>query len=167
MIILALGSNLSSDLGSSQEILKLCIKDFPNFNVQVLKQSKFYKTKAYPNENDPAFVNCAISIDTSYSPIDLMYFVLKLEKKFGRIRNKINEPRTCDIDIIDYNEKKISFSSKDFKLEIPHPRLENRNFVLFPIKDLDSEWVSPLSGKSINQLIEELDAKNKNSITKI
>ncbi|MFM7989923.1 MAG: 2-amino-4-hydroxy-6-hydroxymethyldihydropteridine diphosphokinase, partial [Candidatus Fonsibacter sp.] len=81
--------------------------------------------------------------------------------------NKINEPRTCDIDIIDFNKKKISFSSKDFKLEIPHPRFENRNFVLFPIKDLDSEWVSPLSGKSINQLIEELEVKSKNNITKV
>ena len=90
---------------------------------------------------------------------------LKVEKKFHRKRDQINAPRTCDIDIIDFNGQKINISNINISLEIPHPRLEQRSFVLYPIREIDKNWKSPLSGKKIDQLIENLDSETKKNIT--
>ena len=165
MILLSLGSNLPSKFGDSKNTILKCYEFFNNNDIKILKKSSFYETFAIPNKSDPKFVHSVISVETRFSPEELIKYILKVEEKFDRKREQINAPRTCDIDIVDFNSKIINIFNKNISLEIPHPRLEQRSFVLYPIREIDKNWKSPLSGKKIDQLIENLDAETKKNIT--
>jgi len=165
MILLSLGSNLPSKFGDSKNTILKCYEFFNNNDIKILKKSSFYETFAVPNKSDPKFVNSVISVETRFSPEELIKYILKVEEKFDRKREQINAPRTCDIDIVDFNSEIINIFNKNISLEIPHPRLEQRSFVLYPIREIDKNWKSPLSGKKIDQLIENLDAETKKNIT--
>jgi 2-amino-4-hydroxy-6-hydroxymethyldihydropteridine diphosphokinase len=165
MILLSLGSNLPSKFGDSKKTLLKCYEFFNNSNVKILKKSSFYESVAIPNKSDPKFINSVISIETKFSPEELIKYILSVEEKFDRKRAQVNAPRTCDIDIVDFNGEVINILNKNISLEIPHPRLEKRSFVLYPIKEIDKNWKSPLSGKYIDQLIENLDTETKKNIT--
>ncbi len=165
MILLSLGSNLPSKFGDSKNTILKCYEFFNNNDIKILKKSSFYETFAIPNKSDPKFVNSVISVKTRFSPEELIKYILKVEEKFDRKREQINAPRTCDIDIVDFNSEIINIFNKNISLEIPHPRLEQRSFVLYPIREIDKNWESPLSGKKIDQLIENLDAETKKNIT--
>ena len=165
MILLSLGSNLPSKFGDSKNTILKCYEFFNNNDIKILKKSSFYETFAIPNKSDPKFVNSVISVETRFLPEELIKYILKVEEKFDRKREQINAPRTCDIDIVDFNSEIINIFNKNISLEIPHPRLEQRSFVLYPIREIDKNWKSPLSGKKIDQLIENLDAETKKNIT--
>jgi len=165
MILLSLGSNLPSKFGDSKNTILKCYEFFNNNDIKILKKSSFYETFAIPNKSDPKFVNSVISVETRFSPEELIKYILKVEEKFDRKREQINAPRTCDIDIVDFNSEIINIFNKNISLEIPHPRLEQRSFVLYPIREIDKNWKSPLSGKYIDQLIENLDVETKKNIT--
>jgi len=165
MILLSLGSNLPSKFGDSKNTILKCYEFFNNNDIKILKKSSFYETFAIPNKSDPKFVNSVISVETKFSAEELIKYILKVEEKFDRKREQINAPRTCDIDIVDFNGEIINIFNKNISLEIPHPRLEQRSFVLYPIREIDKNWKSPLSGKKIDQLIENLDAETKKNIT--
>jgi 2-amino-4-hydroxy-6-hydroxymethyldihydropteridine diphosphokinase len=124
-----------------------------------------YESIAVPNKSDPKFINSVISIETNYSAEQLMHYIFEVEKNFERKREQLNAPRTCDIDIVDFNGEVININNTKISLQIPHPRLEQRSFVLYPISEIDKNWQSPLSGKRIDQLIEDLDLESKKSIT--
>ena len=79
------------------------------------------------------------------------------------MRGKKNEPRTCDIDLIDYDRKVIL--SKN--LSIPHPKAHLRNFVLFPLKEISPMWIHPILNKKIDFLIKKITLKLRNEITRI
>jgi 2-amino-4-hydroxy-6-hydroxymethyldihydropteridine diphosphokinase len=165
MILLSLGSNLPSKFGDSKNTILKCYEFFNNNDIKILKKSSFYETFAIPNKSDPKFVNSVISVETKFSAEELIKYIFKVEEKFDRKREQINAPRTCDIDILDFNSEIINIFNKNISLEIPHPRLEQRSFVLYPIREIDKNWKSPLSGKKIDQLIENLDAETKKNIT--
>ena len=165
MILLSLGSNLPSKFGDSKNTILKCYEFFNNNDIKILKKSSLYETFAIPNKSDPKFVNSVISVETRFSPEELIKYILKVEEKFDRKREQINAPRTCDIDILDFNSEIVNIFNENISLEIPHPRLEQRSFVLYPIREIDKNWKSPLSGKKVDQLIENLDAETKKNIT--
>ena len=165
MILLSLGSNLPSKFGDSKKTLLKCYEFFNNNDIQILKKSSFYESVAIPNKSDPKFINSVISIATKFSAEELIKYIINVEEKFERKREQINAPRTCDIDIIDFNGEVINILNKNISLEVPHPRLEQRSFVLYPIQEIDKNWKSPLSGKKIDKLIENLDSETKKNIT--
>ena len=140
MIILGLGSNLSSSFGDRYNNINLAISNLEEHGIQLLKKSSFYETPSYPNKNNPKFINVVISVKTDLSPVDLMSILVFIEEKLERKRNKKNDPRTCDIDIIDYNNQILDFRYKNFNLNLPHKRLSTRNFVLLPLKEISSDW---------------------------
>ena len=86
-----------------------------------------------------------------------------MKKKLGRTRIKKNEPRTCDIDIIDFKGEII----KNDDLEVPHPRLHLRNFVIYPLKEIEPNWLHPVFDKKIDSFFQELDKKSHNEITRL
>ena len=95
-----------------------------------------------------------------------MSVLTSIEEKLERKRNKKNEPRTCDIDIIDYMGKIVNFEHDKFKLNIPHKNMTERNFVLYPLKEISPSWIHPISKKNIDVLIKNLKSSN-NEITKL
>ena len=90
-----------------------------------------------------------------------------LDKKLERKRNQKNEPRTCDIDIIDYNGKIINFSYKNLIFNVPHEKLIYRNFVLFPLQEIAPNWMHPKSKEKISNLIAKLPEGDRKSILKV
>ena len=95
-----------------------------------------------------------------------MKSLLSIEKKLERKRVKKNDPRTCDIDIIDYNKEIINFKLDNFELKIPHQSMSVRNFVLYPLKEICPNWIHPISKTTIDFLIKNLK-KTNNDITKL
>ena len=166
MIFLGLGSNLQSDFGDRYQNIDLAINYLKENNINLLQKSSFYESVSYPNKNDPKFINVVISVETSLNSGDLMSRLLFVEKKLGRKRFKKNDPRTCDIDIIDFHGKIINIKINNFELSIPHKKMTERNFVLYPLKEICPNWKHPKTKDSIDILIKNLKTSN-NEITKL
>ena len=166
MIYLGIGSNLHSSFGNRFVNINQSISLLKQKEIKVIKKSSFYESLSFPNKNNPKFINIVIEIETLLKPKDLMKTLLDIEKKLERKREKKNDPRTCDIDIIDYKSEKINLKFENFELNIPHKSLNERDFVLYPLKEICPYWSHPLSKTSIDLLIKNLKSKN-NGITKL
>ena len=164
MIFLGLGSNLSSIYGDRFYNIKLAVSYLNNYGVQIIKKSSFYETPSYPDKKNPKFVNIVIKIKTLLNPIDLLTLIISIEKKIGRKRTLKNDPRTCDIDIIDFNGLVEIHSFNKKKFEIPHKELSKRNFVLFPLHEIEPKWKHPKTKETVNELINKLSSDKKKSI---
>ena len=167
MIILGLGSNLHSSFGNRFENISLAISYLKSYKIKVIKESNFYETPSYPNNKNPKFINIAAGISTNLSPADLASILISIEEKLERKRNYKNEPRTCDIDIIDFNSKIIDFKYKNLDFKVPHEKLGDRNFVLIPLKDILPNWKHPKTKEIISSLIQNLPEDDRKSILKI
>ena len=159
IVFLSIGSNL----GSKTKNIELVKFKLEKNNIKIIKSSKNYETLSWPDKKKPKFVNIVLKIKTFLSPKDLMKKCLYIEKELGRLRKKKNEPRTCDIDIIDY-DKRIIKSAKSQNLTIPHPKMHKRNFVLLPLFEIAKTWIHPLKKVSIKDLINALDADDLRTI---
>ena len=167
MIFLGLGSNLSSSFGDRFENIDLAISYLEGYKIIIKKKSSYYESLSYPNKANPKFINIVAEVETHLPLEDLTSVLIFVEEKLERKRNKKNEPRTCDIDIIDYNGKIINFKYKGSDFTIPHKKLIYRNFVLFPLQEILPEWRHPLTKDHISVLIEMLSNEDKKSILKI
>ena len=153
-VILSLGSNQ----GNRLETIQSCIDLIHSEVATVVKVSKIYETPAWGFESEP-FYNATILIHTSKSSQKVLNQVLKVEKKLGRIRSKDlgYQARIIDVDIIAFDEEIISTET----LQIPHPLLQNRKFVLQPMSDLGLNWEHPILKKSIPQLLLQTEDKSE------
>ena len=167
MIILGLGSNLHSTFGNRFNNISLALSGLESHKIKILLKSSFYETPSYPNNKDPKFINMVIGISSNQSPPELAAALISVEEGLERKRNYKNEPRTCDIDIIDYNGQIIEFKYKDFVFNVPHIKLAYRNFVLIPLKEISPKWKHPKTNEHIDLIIERLSDEDKKSILKI
>ena len=167
MLLLGLGSNLSSGFGDRFMNIDLAISYLESYKIKLRKKSSFYETLSYPNKKNPKFINVMIEASTYLSLTDLASVLIFIEEKLERIRNKKNDPRTCDIDIIDFNGQTIDFKYKNLDFTTPHKKLCYRNFVLFPLQEILPSWKHPKTKESISLLVNKLPNEDKNSILKI
>lgn len=115
----------------------------------IIRKSHIYHTAAWGNTQQPDFLNQVIVVQTSLTAAQTMQTILTIEKKMGRIRTKKNAPRIIDIDILFFNKEIIHTKN----LDIPHPRLQERNFVLIPLNQLSPNLKHPVFNKTINELL--------------
>ena len=167
MTILGLGSNLSSSFGDRFINIEIAISYLEKYEIKVIKKSSYYETPSYPNKENPKFINIIIEVKTNLNPTDLASVLIFIEEMLQRKRDKKNDPRTCDIDIIDYNNQIINFKYKNLDFVVPHKKLIYRNFVLFPLQEVSPQWIHPKTNDPINLLIDNLSLEDKNSILKI
>ena len=148
-IYLSIGSNKGNRYSFIKEALRLIRKDIG----KVILMSKIYETKSWGFQSDD-FLNICITIKSDLLPSELLNKLKNIEDKIGRIRNSTKIlAREIDIDILFYSGKIVDY--KD--LIIPHPRLHLRNFVLYPLNDIASEFIHPILLKPINELLEECE----------
>ena len=166
MIFLGIGSNLSSSFGDRFKNIDLAISFLEGYKINIIKKSSLYESFSYPNKSNPKFINSVIAVKTKLPPVDLMSLLISVEEKLERKRSKKNDPRTCDLDIIDYNYQIMNFKHGDLELTLPHKEMINRNFVLYPLREIYPNWTHPLTKKNINILIKDLKTSN-NEITKL
>jgi 2-amino-4-hydroxy-6-hydroxymethyldihydropteridine diphosphokinase len=146
---IALGSNL----GDSHLILETAIQTLAETQgVNLLAKSSWYKTKPV-GPPQPDYLNGCILLQVQMIPDLLLDILLKIENKFGRVRDEKWGARTLDLDILLYGNKVISTA----RLQIPHPRMGDRAFVLVPLAEIAPDWVEPLSGFTIKELVKDVD----------
>lgn len=151
MILIALGSNLPSRAGAPTATLDAALVELNARGIHPVAVSRTYRTKAWPDPNDPEFMNAVACVETELSPAELVTELHAVEDSFGRARAARNAPRTLDLDIVDYNGR-----VEEGPPVLPHPRVETRGFVLIPLRDVAPGWRHPVSGKSVGQLIAAL-----------
>jgi 2-amino-4-hydroxy-6-hydroxymethyldihydropteridine diphosphokinase len=145
-IIILLGSNLGDRLANLQQ----AIASIASFST-ILQQSNIYQTAAWGNTDQADFLNQAIEIQTNQTAENLMHALLAIESQMGRVRLQKWEPRIIDLDIIFYES---AIHSTDF-IQIPHPEMQNRAFVLKPLLDLIPHFEHPILKQTISQLWEK------------
>ena len=154
MIFIGIGSNIAATgFVSPETTIRAAIDLFDDFGISLVRLSKFYLTSPVPASNQPWFVNCVAQIETFLSPFECMANLHRLECAFQRVRSVPNASRTLDLDLLDYNGLVIGNQGT---LRLPHPSINERAFVLFPLSDICSNWVSPLDGSKIEDLINKL-----------
>ena len=163
MIHLNIGSNLNSKFGDRFDNIKMSINLLTNSKFIIKKISNFYETPSYPNQQLPNFLNVGIIGEFDEHYFQLLKINNLIEKKIGRIKSKKNDPRVCDIDIIDFKGLIVNKNN----LKIPHEKCHLRNFVLYPIMQIDPEWVHPIIKKNVKFLINNLDPKSRIEITRL
>ena len=163
MIHLNIGSNLNSKHGSRYENISIAINLLIDSKIKIKKISNFYETPSYPNNNFPKFLNVGLFIEYYNEHLNLFKKIKQIEKKLGRIRTRKNDPRVIDIDIIDFK----GVIKKTRELILPHPRCHLRNFVLYPILQIDPNWFHPILKKNVQYLINNLGQKSRIEITRL
>ncbi len=163
MIHLNIGSNLNSEFGDRFNNISIAVNLLLESKFKIKKLSNFYETPSYPNKSFPNFLNIGVLGSFKESATDLIKIIWLIEKKIGRIKSSKNDPRVCDIDIIDFCGDHINSKS----LTIPHKRCHKRNFVLYPINQIDPEWQHPIIKKNVNYLINKLDPRSRIEITRL
>ena len=182
--VLVLGSNLSSEFGNSAETLKECVEDIRSYPaIESLSESTWYISSSFLDEREPKYVNVGIRLSTNLKPIELINLTSALEKKFGRIRQRRWEPRTCDIDILLCNQLILPSKARfkqwltlDFsdqkklvpnELILPHPRLQERTFFLKPLNDLQPNWIHPFLKTKAKEMLDSLPPNELENIEEI
>ena len=163
MIHLNIGSNLDSIYGSRFENISIAIQLLIEANLKIEKISNFYETPSYPNQKLPKILNIGIIVNKNLNLLKLAKDINLIQKKIGRMKTKKNDPRVIDIDISDFNG--LIKDSKD--LILPHPRAHLRNFVLYPILEIDPKWSHPIFKKNAQFFINKLSQKSRIEITRL
>jgi 2-amino-4-hydroxy-6-hydroxymethyldihydropteridine diphosphokinase len=117
----------------------------------ILKASSVYETAAWGKEDQGAFLNQVLKVETNLHPEEVLKTILQIEEYLGRKRELKYGPRTIDIDILFFNDKIINRRA----LKIPHPQMQNRRFVLVPLNEIAPGKVHPTLHKTISQLLAE------------
>ncbi len=152
MILIALGSNLKSE--TYGDPLKNCYKamEFLKKRFEFEKISNFYETEPIPKSNQGMYVNGVVSVKTNLLPEKVLDELINIEKIFKRVRNLRNEARVIDLDLLCYNEMILEHK----RLQLPHPRMHLRRFVMQPICDINKEWEHPLLKEKAKNILKNL-----------
>jgi 2-amino-4-hydroxy-6-hydroxymethyldihydropteridine diphosphokinase len=152
-IFIGLGANLPGIAGSPQATLEEAVAAIAAAGVSVLRRSPWYESAPVPRADDqPWFVNGIIEVATGLDPAALLAILQGVEAAAGRVRSAANAPRTLDLDIIAYAGLVWAGSPP----LLPHPRMQERAFVLLPLRDIAPDWRHPLLGKSAGELLAAL-----------
>jgi len=154
---IAFGSNI----GDSRAILSASVKTLCQIPSITLKaKSNLYKTKAV-GPPQPDYLNGCISVDVDIEPFKLLEILLEIENQFGRERKEHWGARTLDLDLLLYDDLILNTPT----LQIPHPRMIQRAFVLVPLAEIAPDWVEPVSKRVIKELVKDVDCSDVHLFT--
>lgn len=148
-VAIALGSNQ----GDSLSILENALTELDKIpGITLISRSNWYQTKAI-GPIQPDYLNGCAILEVNLTPEELLSKLLEVEAKFGRVRTLKWGPRTLDLDLLLYGDIILETPS----LQIPHPRMYQRAFVLVPLAEIAPDWIDPVSQKAIASLLEQIN----------
>ena len=145
-VYLSLGSNV----GDREANLRAAIDELPHAGVAVIRVSSFYETEPVDLREQPWFLNCAVEVETHFDAIVLLRALREIEAKMGSRKLMAKGPRLIDMDILLCGAETINTK----ELQVPHPRMHLRRFVLVPLAEIAPEVVDPELKKTVKQLLE-------------
>lgn len=180
--LVALGGNLPSDDLAPEATIRAGLLAFPEFGLTVQRVSLLYRTPCFPTGAGPDYVNAAavLMLRHIHEAEDVLAILHQIEARFGRKRDQRWGMRTLDIDLLALGESVVpdlaTFTQwRDLpvaeqvrqtpdRLILPHPRMQDRAFVLVPLADVAPDWVHPVSGKTVMQMLAALPAADRDAV---
>jgi len=150
---------LGSNLGDKIENILLAYTQIQERIGCIKNKSFVYETPPWGFKSKDVFYNTALLVETKLNAIEVLKIIKEIERELGRdTAYKVGySSRVIDIDILDFNGEIMS----SVELTIPHPHIENRDFVLYPLRDVNNSWIHPVSSDSIQRMIEEIGNQNE------
>ena len=142
-VVIALGSNLKGPYGSTRELLEAALARFADEGLKITHQSSWWRSAAWPDPDEPAFLNGVVLVETELGPRETLAALHRIERAFGRDRTRKNAPRTLDLDLIAHGRLVMDEDG----LVLPHPRAAARRFVMGPLAEVAPEWRLPGTGE--------------------
>lgn len=180
-VLVALGGNVPSAIGSPEETLRHAIVRLGDSRLSVLAVSRFFATPCFPAGAGPDYVNAAAVLTGSLSPDEILQDLHRIEAEFGRVRDRRWGQRTLDIDLVAIGDticpdRATWQACRDLPMDrqiavgpdrpiLPHPRLQDRAFVLIPLNDVAPDWVHPVGGLTMARMLDALPQAEKTAVT--
>ncbi|MCW8835376.1 MAG: 2-amino-4-hydroxy-6-hydroxymethyldihydropteridine diphosphokinase [Rhodospirillales bacterium] len=160
MILLGIGANLPTEkYGDALSGCMAALRMLEASGVQVLASSRWYRSAPVPVSDQPWFVNGVVSVRTDFLPETLLTILHSVENNFGRMRGAPNAARVMDIDILAYGDMVAGWEAGSTwagDIIIPHPRMHERGFVLYPLAEIAPDWRHPVLDRTAEELIRDL-----------
>jgi 2-amino-4-hydroxy-6-hydroxymethyldihydropteridine diphosphokinase len=151
IVYIGIGSNLGDRQGNCLKAIELLETE----GVKALQRSSIYETEPWGLKDQPRFINMAIEVETDLTPRQLLSLLRKIENGMGRIRTMKWGPRTIDLDILLYGDMVV----READLEIPHPLMHEREFVLEPLSEIAPQNIHPVLRRTVGELLEEKNSR--------
>lgn len=181
--LIALGANLSSEAGLPHETVSRALTLFKDQGLSLRSVSRFYRSPAFPPGSGPDYVNGCATVQSGLSPDDVLVALHRIETMLGRERHTRWGARGIDLDLIGYGSTilpDIGFQTKwrnlplarqmteaPDRLILPHPRLQDRAFVLIPLAEIAPSWRHPVLGLSVREMLDRLPQGEKDALVPI
>lgn len=154
-IVMAIYIALGSNLGDKENNLKEALRRLTEKGITVCRVSGFISTEPYGVADQPDFLNAVAEIETDKSPAELLQVLLQTEREMGRKRIRRWGERNIDLDLLLYDDRIIDLP----ELKVPHPDMQNRNFVLCPLVQIAPDVMHPALKKTAGQLLKDLQGE--------
>ena len=170
--LIALGANLPGATGDTAKNLIYSLRLIEAAGIRITNQSHWYATRAYPKESGPDFINAVVRAETDLDAPAILHHLHDIEAQIGRTRNLRWGARICDLDLLSWNDcilpnletfeywRNLPFARQTketpTELILPHPRIQDRGFVLVPLAEILPDWVHPVLGKTAKAMRDAL-----------
>jgi 2-amino-4-hydroxy-6-hydroxymethyldihydropteridine diphosphokinase len=144
---------LGGNLGNREQYLEDALKLIEKRVGKIKAKSAIYETAAWGKTDQPGFLNLAVEVETTLKPLELLHVVLKIEEFLGRIREEKWGARVIDIDVILYGDQIVNMADE---LQIPHPEMQNRKFVMEPLVEIAPNFIHPVFKQTILKIFTTL-----------
>ena len=162
MIFIALGANLESpEFGSPRQTCEAALAELQKRSVKVVRVSRWMKTAPVPLSDQPWYTNAVAEVQTDLSARQLLDLLYEVENDFGRVRKERWGGRVIDLDLLAFGNQ---ISRPDEHMQLPHPRMHERRFVLQPLADLEEEWMHPVLQKTAASLLDAIPLDEQETV---
>lgn len=151
LILVAIGANLPSRFGPPEAACDAALAALEEHGVRVLRRSRWWESAPVPVSDQPWYVNGVAAVETALPPEGLLAVLHAVEEAMGRVRTVRNAPRVIDLDLLAHGDVVLAGT-----VEVPHPRLAERAFVVLPLAEVAPRWRHPVSGLTVPEMVAAL-----------